>query len=353
MAGSKDPIFSILLPTHNRADVLPYAIESVLLQTEPSFELLVVGDGCTDNTEEVVKRYLKDKRVKWFPLPKARGFGYTNRNVALKAARGKYIAYAAHDDILLPDHLHTMRRHLDESPNIDIVYSRPVWVSRDGHITPSAFNLKDKKSLEHFLHVGNAIPATCFVYRRSCFQDGEDHWDSTIERSGDWDLWKRIMRMRKNNWVFEPAPTSLHFVASWKEERLWFSHDYAALLMKQHQLYPPELHIPIKSGQTEQAVFWSKIKKDPFGWAHKVRESCFTWLDSGSHHLIPTLYEARKTIERLQADLAAKNAAPAQMQKHGSPLTDSVLKKLIKIIKPGTRRYVSRIAKAAAKYRNR
>ena len=134
------PRFSVLLPTHNRADVLAYAIRSVLRQTEPDFELLIVGDGCTDNTAGVVAGF-DDPRIRWFDLPKAPHFGYANRNIALKQARGELIGFMAHDDIVFDDHLALLAATLDES-GAEWAYSRPLWVSSDGTVVVYPMNLQ-------------------------------------------------------------------------------------------------------------------------------------------------------------------------------------------------------------------
>jgi glycosyltransferase involved in cell wall biosynthesis len=166
---SNNPLVSILLPTHNRADVLPFAIHSVLAQTIQDFELLIVGDGCTDNTAEVVKSFT-DSRIQWFDLPKAPNFGYANRNVALKSARGSYIAFMAHDDLWLSDHLEILSRAFKDD-KVEIAYSRPLWVIPRGLIVPGTFNLNFYPVLEKFLsRERSEIPASCIMHREECFQ---------------------------------------------------------------------------------------------------------------------------------------------------------------------------------------
>ena len=116
-----EPIWSILLPTHNRKETLLLAIESVLMQQEKSFEILVVADGCTDGTAKFVND-IQDSRVRLLNLPKAPHFGYANRNTALKMCQGNFIAFMAHDDIWLPDHL-SILGEVRKEPEIDLVYS--------------------------------------------------------------------------------------------------------------------------------------------------------------------------------------------------------------------------------------
>jgi glycosyltransferase involved in cell wall biosynthesis len=133
------PRVSVLMPTHNRADVVGLAIDSVLAQTMADFELLVVADGCSDRTFEILGQ-LRDDRVRVFDLPKAPHFGYANRNVALREARGDVIAFAAHDDLLFPDHLEQLVGAMEET-SAEWMYSRPLWVSPDGLVVPFCTNL--------------------------------------------------------------------------------------------------------------------------------------------------------------------------------------------------------------------
>jgi glycosyltransferase involved in cell wall biosynthesis len=149
------PRFSVLLPAHNRADVLGFAIASVLEQSETDFELLIVADGCTDGTADIVASFA-DPRIRFFDLPKAPHLGYANRNVVLRQARGHLVAYAAHDDLMLPDHLALLGDLLEQN-GVAWCYSRPLWVSTDGVIVPFCTNLGLADELRAFLQDRNTI----------------------------------------------------------------------------------------------------------------------------------------------------------------------------------------------------
>ena len=134
------PLVSVFLPAFNRGDVIGASIQSILNQTFQDFEILVCGDGCTDNTGDVVCGF-NDPRIRWFDLPKGPGRGYQNRNYVLLSAQGQYIAWAQHDDLMMPDHLERMVGAL-RRPECYWVYSTPLWVGDDGLCIPFLNDLR-------------------------------------------------------------------------------------------------------------------------------------------------------------------------------------------------------------------
>ena len=99
--AAKEPIVSVVMSTYNRADKLKRVIESVLNQTFDNFEFIIINDGSTDGTREVLRSYQKrDKRIILVENKENRGLIYSlNRGLAL--ARGKYIARIDDDDEML------------------------------------------------------------------------------------------------------------------------------------------------------------------------------------------------------------------------------------------------------------
>jgi glycosyltransferase involved in cell wall biosynthesis len=98
------PLVSVVIATWNRSEVLRHAVRSVLWQTYPRFELLVMGDGCTDDSETVVASF-RDERVRWTNLPRNTGSQSAPNNEGLRLARGEYVTYLNHDDLYHPSHL--------------------------------------------------------------------------------------------------------------------------------------------------------------------------------------------------------------------------------------------------------
>ena len=112
--NGKTPKVSVIIPTYNRAHLVGRAIRSVLNQTYQDFEIIVVDDGSTDNTEEVVKSF-NDPRIRYIRHEKNRG-GSAACNTGIRAARGEYIAFQDSDDEWLPEKLEKQMQVFENTP---------------------------------------------------------------------------------------------------------------------------------------------------------------------------------------------------------------------------------------------
>lgn len=108
MAG----LVSIIMPSYNTADYIAESIQSVLEQSYTDWELIVVDDCSTDNTDEVIKPYLTDCRIKYYKNEQNSGAA-VSRNHALREANGKWIAFLDSDDLWMPDKLEKQIRYME------------------------------------------------------------------------------------------------------------------------------------------------------------------------------------------------------------------------------------------------
>jgi glycosyltransferase involved in cell wall biosynthesis len=107
----------VVIATYNWSTVLPYSIGSVLRQTFTDLELLVIGDGCTDDSPAVVAR-CDDPRVRWINLPVNTGHQWGPNNTALREGKGELVAYLGHDDLWLPHHLAVLVAAIDAGADL-------------------------------------------------------------------------------------------------------------------------------------------------------------------------------------------------------------------------------------------
>ena len=307
------PRISVLIPTHNRAEVVGFAIRSVLAQTEPDFELLVVGDGCTDATADVVTSF-DDPRIKWFDLPKAEGFGHANRNIALRQAKTELVAFAAHDDLLFPDHLERLCAYFAD-PSVDWAYSRPLWVDYDGLMVPSTTDLRDVDQRTRFLTGYNTIPASNVVYRRRV-HDEIGLWPESGRSGGDWDLWKRIVRRLGVRIGYEAEPTAAHVRANWRTGSAWNPMpDWFEFARRGS--WPGSLRIRVGDGQLAQEAIWEEMSGHPAEWAASVRSGVFEALDLLEQH-----DRMRRKPERNATRTLGAGTRRLQLALRGNPLFD-------------------------------
>src|SRR5690349_12554882 len=120
-ATTPAPLITVITATYNWSSVLRYAIQSVLWQTLQDFEMLIIGDGCTDDSAEIVASF-QEPRLHWHNLPENSGHQSVPNNTGLAMARGKYVAYLGHDDLWHPTHLASLVDGLEKA-NADVANS--------------------------------------------------------------------------------------------------------------------------------------------------------------------------------------------------------------------------------------
>jgi glycosyltransferase involved in cell wall biosynthesis len=120
------PYFSVVLSTYGRGEHIRPTVESVLRQTYFDFELIAVGDGCADETAEVVESF-KPREVSWYNLEKNTGSQSFPNNLGIAKATGNWIAYIGHDDIWSPHHLERLRALIEADSELDFAVSGCVY----------------------------------------------------------------------------------------------------------------------------------------------------------------------------------------------------------------------------------
>lgn len=180
----------VLLPTYRRAQTLPYALQAVLRQTHQDLRLHVVGDGCTAEVEKAV-RSVDDARVRFYRLPKAKGYGYANRNHVLREGTAPCVAYATDDDLWFPDHLERAVGALDQG--LDLVAFRSCSLQPPNQLEIFFFAFDWGRTLQANLLRDWFIGSPEFVHRRRLF-DTAGYWNDALTRFGDRDMYQRLRR---------------------------------------------------------------------------------------------------------------------------------------------------------------
>jgi glycosyltransferase involved in cell wall biosynthesis len=126
----ESPLVSVVMPVYNAAPFLREAIDSVLNQTFPDFEFIIINDGSTDASDAIIRSYA-DPRIVYLTNDKNSGLVFT-LNKGIDAAKGKYIARMDGDDVCLPDRLLTQKKMLEEEPELSAVASVVKMINERG-----------------------------------------------------------------------------------------------------------------------------------------------------------------------------------------------------------------------------
>jgi tetratricopeptide (TPR) repeat protein len=182
---------SVIIPAYNRADYLVQAMQSVLNQSFSPFEVIVVDDGSTDDTAEVVRAF--ESRARYLRHDDNRGVAAA-RNSGLSAARGEVIAWLDADDLWEPDCLATVIPMLRADEGLDGVYTGLMRIDADGTLLPQvSLAVVPPADLYSALVEDCFIQTSTFVARKRCF-DRVGEFDTRFRICEDYDMFLRLAK---------------------------------------------------------------------------------------------------------------------------------------------------------------
>lgn len=186
------PKVSVIIPTYNREKFIGAAIKSVLDQTYKDFEIIVIDDGSTDGTADVVKEFNSEKIRYIYQSNQGRSRA---RNHALELAQGRYIAFLDSDDMYLPEKLGMQVDFMDRRPDCGMVYTSAYCIDENGNSLPHVYEAKVSgwiyKDIAFFVPVTITLPTV--MARHEVFE-AVGGFDENMERFEDTDMWRRISK---------------------------------------------------------------------------------------------------------------------------------------------------------------
>ncbi|HKB04906.1 MAG TPA: glycosyltransferase [Gemmataceae bacterium] len=194
------PVVSVVVATRNYGRYLAGALRSVLDQTWPDLEVVVIDDGSTDDTPEAVRPFLTDPRVRYH---RTDGLGQSRaKNLGIQLSRAPLVAFLDGDDEWLPTKVERQLPMFD-NPAVGVVYSRRTVIDADGHDLPTPAGALVRGQVYDDLLVRNPVCFSSVVVRRSVF-DAVGPFDPALPLSIDYDLWLRVARHFEFDYVDEP-----------------------------------------------------------------------------------------------------------------------------------------------------
>ncbi len=195
-------LVSVVIATFNTQKYVGRAIRSVLQQTYGNIELIVVDDGSTDNTRELVKEFEQDDRFKYV-YQENRGQAEA-RNHGVRLARGEFVAFNDADDFWYPQKLEKQMPLFGNSNDVGLVYSGRNYMDKHGEPLPKPKSVQYRGArLSSLLFESNFVPCNTCVVRRGAFER-IGGFNKNAQPSEDWDLWLRLSVDYAFDYVSEP-----------------------------------------------------------------------------------------------------------------------------------------------------
>ena len=202
------PLVSIIIPTYNRADLISATLDSVVAQTHTHWECLIIDDGSTDATEDVVREYSRnDSRITYYKRPSNRSKGANAcRNYGLEVSNGDYINFYDSDDLLHPDKLRKQVHALESSDfNFSVCQSVFFRASINNIVTSNERRLISDDSFFDYVQQKNIWLTQAPLWKSSFLKQNQFTFDEELMAAQEWEFHCRILfRHRTYHVINEP-----------------------------------------------------------------------------------------------------------------------------------------------------
>ena len=186
------PYFSVIIPTYNRENFLATAVNSVLGQTFQDFELIIVDDDSTDQTEQLIKA-LKDKRLKYIKIDH-RGVSAA-RNTGIQHSRGQFISFLDSDDIFKGTKLEITYKYIQDFPNHMIFHTEELWYRNDKILNQKNIHKKPEGNVFASSLKLCCIGMSTAVVKKTLFNQ-IGLFDENFSACEDYELWLRATALQ-------------------------------------------------------------------------------------------------------------------------------------------------------------
>jgi len=191
---------TVIIPAYNKADYTRLTVDSVLAQTYPNIEVIVVDDGSRDQTPQAMGEY--GNRIHY--IQKTNGGACSARNEGIRRATGEYLAFVDCDDLYYPEKIGHCVDYLEKNPRFGFVYTAASFIDEHGSIVGQYDHPRSKEgNITASLILGNFICNSTVMIKRTVL-DKAGYFDEKIFPPADWDLWLRLSQVTEAGYIKDP-----------------------------------------------------------------------------------------------------------------------------------------------------
>ena len=256
------PLISVIIPVFNGEKTIQDTIQSVLNQTVTDFEIIVINDGSTDGTLEIIQK-ITDTRLKVFSYPNANQAA--SRNRGLEKATSQYIAFLDADDLWTPDKLESQMDALERYPNAALAYSWTNCIDESDQFLHSGTRANFSGNVYQTLLLADFISNGSNALVRKQALDEVGNFNVLLPPAEDWDLWLRLAS--RYSFVAVPKPQVLYRQSRQSSSSNLVKQE-AAMLMVIEETFneSPDNFKPLKSislGNTYKYLTFKSLQAQP------------------------------------------------------------------------------------------